>query len=98
VYVGARGSHRTQRISVRTAADLGVREGDLIELSSPHGPTLRAWVRLDATDQVGLGMDDLGLELLGAVEGDVVELRVPATVNDANDLTIRTGPVAAYEG
>jgi hypothetical protein len=35
----------------------------------------------------------MGLQLLGLVAGDSVSLRVPLTINDANDLNVREGRV-----
>jgi len=40
-----------------------------------------------------LPLDGRGVTLLHAAVGDRVEVRVPATLNDANDLIVREGRV-----
>jgi len=68
---------------------------DLVELVSPHGAPVRAWVRFDAALSAdAVPLDDLGQALLGAFPGDRIRLRVPFTLNSANDLVVRQGRVA----
>jgi N-methylhydantoinase B len=91
-YTGILGRHRTQRLSPEWAARLGVVEGDLIELVPAEGAPVRAWVRFDdamAVDE--LALDELGRRLLAVSDGDAVRLRVPATLNCANDLDVQQG-------
>jgi len=55
---------------------------------------LRAWARLDpslGSDE--LPLDERGISILHAAAGDLIEVRVPATLNDANDLIVREGRV-----
>jgi N-methylhydantoinase B len=91
-YTGILGRHRIQRLSPAWAARLGIVEGDLIELVPDQGAPLRAWVRFD--DSLGddeVVLDEFGRQLLAVGEGDAVRLRVPRTLNSANDLEIRQG-------
>jgi hypothetical protein len=91
-YTGILGRHRIQRLSPAWAARLGIVEGDLIELVLDQGAPLRAWVRFD--DSLGddeVVLDEFGRQLLAVGEGDAVRLRVPRTLNSANDLEIRQG-------
>ncbi len=93
-YVGKRGRHRIQRLNPNWIDRLGITEGDLLELVSPNGAALRAWARFDSNvPDNELALDPMGLQLLGLVAGDSVSLRVPLTINDANDLSVREGRV-----
>jgi N-methylhydantoinase B len=95
-YTGIRGSHRIQRLAPGWATQIGVAEGDLVELARSGGVPLRAWVRLDPAVAPGvLPLDELGQTLLGAGAGDRVQVRVPACFNSANDVMVRTGRVRA---
>jgi N-methylhydantoinase B len=95
LYTGIRGRHRIQPLARSWAERLGRREGDLIELVSPAaGAPLRAWLRLDeslADDE--LPLDELGMALLAVSAGERVVVRVPATLNSANDIDRRAGSV-----
>lgn len=95
LYAGIRGRHRIQPLAVVWAEWLGRIEGDLIELASPFGGVpLRAWLRFDERlDPASLPLDIHGLALLGVSVGDQVLVRVPATLNSANDLSTRTSVV-----
>jgi N-methylhydantoinase B len=93
-YAGILGKHRIQRLAPVWAEWLGVVEGDLIELVPEAGAPVRAWVRFD--DSLGdedLVLDELGRRMLAVGEGDAVRLRVPGTLNSANDLEIRQGTI-----
>jgi len=93
-YTGIRGSHRIQRLAPVWSERLGVVEGDLVELVSPHGAPVRAWVRFDgALSADALPLDELGLALLGVSPGDRIQLRVPFTLNSANDIVVRQGRI-----
>ena len=49
---------------------------DCIEILGPTGTPLRAWIELDTSVEVGqLPLDKLGLGVLGAQEGDKVQIR-----------------------
>jgi N-methylhydantoinase B len=59
------------------AARLGAAEGDLVELVGPHGPALRAWVRLDAAVAPGrLPLDERGRGILGVLAEPVLLRRL----------------------
>ena len=93
-YAGIRGSHRIQPVSQNLAARLGVSEGDLVEIVPSTGAPLRAWIRIapDLPDDV-IGMDERGLQLMNSRAGAAVELRIPHTINSANDQIIRSARV-----
>jgi N-methylhydantoinase B len=93
-YTGIRGSHRIQRLAPVWGERVGIVEGDLLELVSPRGAPVRAWVRFDtALSADALPLDELGLALLGVSPGDRIQLRVPFTLNSANDLVVRQGRI-----
>jgi hypothetical protein len=88
------GRHRIQRLSPEWRTRLQIREGDLIELVPPTGAPVRAWARFDAELAVEeIGLDEHGRELLGIEIGDLIQLRIPTTLNSANDLDVRQGVV-----
>jgi N-methylhydantoinase B len=93
-YEGTRGSHRVQSLSPAIAEMLHAAHGDLIEMAPAAGAPLRAWVRIapDAPDDCVV-IDARGLLLLKSAAGEPVELRVPRTLNSANDQLVRTGRV-----
>lgn len=100
-YEGIKGSHRIQPVSPAIAGALGVAEGDLIEIVPASGAPLRAWIRIqpDAPDDF-IGIDQAGLRLINAEPGAQVRLRVPRTLNSANDQIIRTArlrPVNSHQ-
>lgn len=98
-YAGRRGSHRLQWLAPAWGARLGLVEGDLLELAPPDGAPLRAWVRFDAAlADDALPLDELGRAMLHASPGDRIQLRVPPTVNSANDLEERAGRVRRLPG
>lgn len=91
-YTGILGSHRIQRLAPALAERLGAVEGDLVELVTPTGAPVRAWVRLDPSLAVDeLPLDEMGCALLGASAGTRLQVRVPPTFNSANDVSIRQG-------
>ena len=98
-YTGILGSHRVQRLAPALAERLRVLEGALVELVPPAGASLRAWVRLDsslADDE--LPLDDLGCSLLQASAGTRIQIRVPFTLNSANDILVRQGRTRVVTG
>ena len=55
---------------------LGQTMDDCIEMLGPTGTPLRAWIEMDESVQVGqLPLDILGLGVLGAQEGDKIQIR-----------------------
>jgi hypothetical protein len=65
-----------------------------VELVSPHGAPVRAWARFDGGLSADAApLDELGLALLGVSPGDRIQLRVPFTLNSANDLVVRQGRI-----
>jgi N-methylhydantoinase B len=91
-YTGILGRHRIQRVSPELGPRLGVAEGDLIELVAEEGAPVRAWIRFDDTlTAEELPLDEFGRQMLAAREGDELRLRVPATLNPANDIEVRQG-------
>ncbi len=75
-YRGERGRHRVVRLSAALAAELGVAEGDLVELLGRHPAPLRAWATLEPeTGERALPLDALGRRILGVAAGDLVEIR-----------------------
>ncbi|MDD9913829.1 MAG: hypothetical protein OXT01_04110, partial [Rhodospirillaceae bacterium] len=69
------GTLRRSTLSEATARDLGVSDGDLIELSHRAGAAaLRGWVHIDDTGDA-LKLGPLGIAALGATPGDAIELR-----------------------
>jgi len=93
-YDGTQGSHRIQPVSPAIAASLGTANGDLIEIVPVSGAPLRAWIRIsaDAPDD-SIGIDRRGMLLMNAEPGALVQLRVPRTLNSANDQIIRAARV-----
>lgn len=97
-YGGIQGTHRVQRIAPATAGRLGVDEGALIELVSTRTAALRAWARLDADVAEGeLPLDGAGRRMLRVSVGQQIHVRVPTTLNDANDQSVRTGRTTRLE-
>jgi N-methylhydantoinase B len=59
-----------------TAAGLGVRAGDVVEIVNPHGAPLRAWVAAPpATISPGAEVSTAALAMLGMTAGAPVEVR-----------------------
>ena len=69
------GTRRRITLSAKTAHNLGVSEGDLIELCHRDGAAaLRGWTHIgDSDDTLHLG--PLGIAALGAAPGDAVQIR-----------------------
>ena len=69
------GTRRRITLSAKTAHNLGVSEGDLIELCHRGGAAaLRGWTHIgDSDDTLHLG--PLGIAALGAAPGDTVQIR-----------------------
>ena len=69
------GTRRRITLSAKTAHNLGVSEGDLIELCHRGGAAaLRGWTHIgDSDDTLHLG--PLGIAALGAAPGDAVQIR-----------------------
>ena len=76
-YTGVRGRRRTVRLSPATAERLGATDDDLVELLGAHPAPLRAWVRIEESDDDGatFGLDGFGRNVLGVNGGDEVVLR-----------------------
>ncbi len=56
--------------------NLGLREGDLVELVNPKAAPLRAWVKgLEVKDKGAIFLGRSGMEILGVKEGNHIELR-----------------------
>ena len=67
---------RICRVNPVDAKCLGQTMNDCIEILGPTGTPLRAWIELDTSVEVGqLPLDTLGLGVLGAQEGDKVQIR-----------------------
>ena len=70
------GSRRLCLVEEGTLKDLGLEEGDLVELIRPGGAPLRAWVKgLEEGERETAYLGQAGLEILGDMEGEKVELR-----------------------
>jgi N-methylhydantoinase B len=70
------GSRRLCPLGDRTIKELGLEEGDLVELVNPRGAPLRAWVKgLGSGERGAVYLGKVGMEILGAIEGEKVELR-----------------------
>ena len=70
------GARRMVAINPGTAKALGAAQGALVELPTPDGPSLRAWVRID--DALSAGAFSIGasaLAILGLAAGGETELR-----------------------
>jgi hypothetical protein len=71
-----RGTKRLCFLSSGTMKNLGLKEGDLVELVNPRAAPLRVWVAgLGVEDKGEIYLGSPGLEILGVKEGDPVELR-----------------------
>ena len=67
---------RICRVNPADAKCLSQTMNDCIEILGPTGTPLRAWIELDTSVEVGqLPLDTLGLGVLGAQEGDKVQIR-----------------------
>ena len=70
------GTRRRITLSQATAQNLGVSNGDLIELCHLSGAAaLRGWVHIEDTGGDALHLGPLGISALAAAPGDTVELR-----------------------
>ncbi len=77
---GAVSRRRICRLNPADAVAFGIGEDDLVELDCRHAAPLRAWARLDAGVEPGTTrIDQRGLSILKAREGDAAELRRIAT-------------------
>lgn len=75
-YAGVKGRRRVVRISPVLARDLGLADGDLVELLGRHPAPLRGWVKLDsAAPEASVPLDTFGRRVLGVDPGDAVEIR-----------------------
>jgi N-methylhydantoinase B len=74
--VGAVSRRRICRLNPADASAAGIGEDDVVELDAGRAAPLRAWMRLDAGVKPGtLPIDQRGLSILKAAEGECVELR-----------------------
>jgi hypothetical protein len=56
--------------------NLGLKEGDLVELVNPRAAPLRAWVSgMEGEDEGSIYLGKTGMEILGVMEEDQIELR-----------------------
>lgn len=73
---GAVSRRRTCRLNPADASRAGICEDDVVELDTGCAAPLRAWARLDAGMKLGtVRMDQRGLSILKAAEGEPVTLR-----------------------
>jgi formylmethanofuran dehydrogenase subunit D len=71
-----RGTKRLCFLTRRAMSQLGVNEGDLVELVNPRAAPLRAWVSgMEGEDEGFIYLGNIGMEILGVKEGDQIELR-----------------------
>ncbi|MEK7878916.1 MAG: hydantoinase B/oxoprolinase family protein, partial [candidate division NC10 bacterium] len=71
-----KGGRRVVRLSPLAAVRLGVKEGDIVELVSRRGAPLRAWVEMNTREGDDAYLSADGLPMLGAGEGERVEIRL----------------------
>ena len=70
------GARRMVAINPGTAKALGAAQGALVELPTPDGPSLRAWVRIDEALSAGaFSIGASALAILGLAAGGETELR-----------------------
>lgn len=70
------GTRRLCLLSFGTMKNLGLKEGDLVELVNPRAAPLRAWVSgMKVEDRGAIYLGKSGMEILGTREGDKIELR-----------------------
>jgi N-methylhydantoinase B len=70
------GTKRLCLLGLGTMKDLGLREGDLVELVNPKAAPLRAWVKgLEIEDRGAIYLGKCGLEILGVREEETIGLR-----------------------
>ncbi len=62
-------------LAERTASQLGVRTGDIVEFVNPRGAPLRAWVQVDGGDGDAAFLARDGLDVLAVREGAQIEVR-----------------------
>jgi N-methylhydantoinase B len=73
---GAVSRRRICRLNPADASTAGIGEDDVVELDARRAAPLRAWMRLDAGVKRGtVPIDQRGLSILKAAEGEWVELR-----------------------
>ena len=73
---GAVSRRRICRLNPADATAAGVGEDDVVEMDTGRAAPLRAWLRLDARVKPGtLPIDQRGLSILKATQGERVELR-----------------------
>jgi len=80
---GAVSRRRVCRVNPADAGAAGTKEDDVVELDTGRAAPLRAWLRLDACVKRGtVPIDQRGLTILKAAEGERIELRrVAASVH-----------------
>jgi len=70
------GSRRLCLLEPQTIKDLGLKEGNLVELVNPKGAPLRAWIKgLEGGDRGVVYLGKVGMEILAAKERDRIEIR-----------------------
>jgi N-methylhydantoinase B len=71
-----RGTKRLCSLSPGAMKNLGLKEGDLVELVNPRAAPLRAWVSgMEGEDEGSIYLGKTGMEILGVMEEDQIELR-----------------------
>jgi len=80
-YSGIRGRQRRLRLPPVTARELGLDDGDLIEMIGVHAVPLRVWVKVDRDAPTGVApLDNFARRVLGLKAGDQVILRLLPTI------------------
>jgi N-methylhydantoinase B len=70
------GAKRLCLLRSRTMKDLGLKEGDLVELANPKTAPLRVWVRgWKGEEKEAIYLGKSGMDILGVKEGDRIEVR-----------------------
>ncbi len=86
-YVGARGRRRTTELSKTTAATIGVKDEDMVELLGSNPAPLRAWVVVsDKASDNCVRLDEVGRSILGVTDNDTVIIRYLYSTPLANGL------------
>lgn len=80
-YSGIRGRQRRLRMPPVTVRQLGLDDGDLLEMTGAHAVPLRAWVLVDRDAPPGVvPLDGFASKVLGVAPGDMVGLRLLPTI------------------
>lgn len=75
-YVGAKGRRRVVHLSAADAAELGIREDDMVELIGSNPAPLRGWIRMDEAIAGIIRLDAFARSVLRVEDGDSVRIRV----------------------